>query len=363
MFNWLVEKIKFFLQLRNKNKKPMLKHKIVVITLILSLLGVYGAVPITNAASITNAKDTLSDSDRSVAATHTLNFAIGVALTAGQYMEVTLPADFGDIPGGITCDGGLTAATTTTTARCTSNAGSATGTYTIIIPNVPNPAAAGSQTINISTKTAANAVIETVDIWVAIIDNVDVSATVSSTLTFEISPLSTGYVVNGRATTGNSATTSLAFGTLVVNTPSVLGQKLRVVTNADDGYSVTVEQDQNLLSGSGSDIDSFINGTTTAPAAWQAPAATLDNEWTYGHMGITSDDSSLASTTPDVFGNNLWLGFNGTTPIEVMYHNGPADGIATGIGTTTVAYQIEVSSLQEAGDYYNTLTYICTPTY
>jgi hypothetical protein len=343
----------------------MLKHKLIVITLILSLLGVYGAVPITNAASITNAKDTLSDSDVSVSTTHTIQFTTGVALVATQYMEITLPADFGNIVvGGITCPGGTTAAAPTTeTARCTSDAGTATGTYTISIAGVTNPAAEGSQTIDISTRTAANVVIETVDVWVAIINNVDVSATVSSTLTFEISPLSSGASVNGTTTsaTGVAATTSLAFGVLVVDTPRILGQQLRIVTNADDGYTVTVEQDQNLLSGSGSDIDSFVDGTTTAPAAWQSPLETLDQEWTYGHMGFTSEDSSLSDG--DHFGTALFQGFNGTTPVEVMYHTGPADGAADHIGITKVAYEIQVSPLQEAGDYYNTLTYIATPTY
>lgn len=342
----------------------MLKHKIVVILLIFSLLGVYGAVPSTKAASITNAKATLSDSDLSVAATTTVNFTINTALTAGQYMIVTLPADFGDILGGITCPGGTTAATTTTTARCTSAAGTATGTYTIVIPNVTNPTSTGSQLIDISTKTAGDAVIETVDVWVAIIDNVDVSATVSSTLTFEISPLSTGASVNGTTTdaTVTAATSSLAFGVLVVDVPRILGQQLRVVTNADDGYTVTVEQDQNLTSGSNSDIDSFVDGTaSTTAVAWADPTETLDEEWTYGHMGITSEDATLSDV--DHFGNNLWQGFASTTPIEVMYHTGPADGSAAGIGITKVAYQIQVSSLQEAGDYYNTLTYICTPTY
>ena len=343
----------------------MLKHKIVVIALILSLLGVYGAVPITNAASITSAKDTLSDSDRSVAATHTITFTTGTALAATSYMEVTLPADFGNILGGITCPAGTTAATTTKTARCTSSGGTATGTYTIVIPNVQNPAAAGSQLITLATKTSGNVLIEQADLMVAIIDNVDVSATVSSTLTFEISPLAAGAAVNNATTSalGVAATTSLAFGTLVVNQPRILGQQLRVITNADNGYSVTVEQDQNLTSAANSDIDSFINGTTTAPAAWQAPAGTLDLEWTYGHMGITSQDATLSWGGGDPFGNNLWEGFATTTPIEVMYHTGPADGAADNIGLTRVAYQIEISSLQEAGDYYNTLTYIATPTY
>jgi hypothetical protein len=46
-----------------------------------------------------------------------------------------------------------------------------------------------------------------------------------------------------------------------------------------------------------------------------------------------------------------------------MYHNGPSDGLTADIGTTTVAYTVGITALQEAGDYSNTLTYICTPTY
>lgn len=281
-------------------------------------------------------------------------------------MEVTLPAPFGNITtGDIACSDGMTPlATTTEIARCTNAVGTiAIGTSTIILSNITNPSSEGSQTIRIATYTSGGTLKEEVYVWVAIINNVDVSATVSSTLTFEISPLAAATDVNGTQTTGNSATSSLAFGTLVVDVPSILGQQLRVVTNADDGYTVTVEQDQNLSSGSGSDIDSFVDGTSTAPRAWQSPAELLDQEFTYGHMGITSEDSSLSSTTPDVFGANLYEGFTGTTPIEVMYHTGPADGIAPNIGITEVAYQIQVSPLQEAGDYYNTLTYICTPTY
>jgi len=46
-----------------------------------------------------------------------------------------------------------------------------------------------------------------------------------------------------------------------------------------------------------------------------------------------------------------------------MYNGGPSDGTTDHVGVTQVAYSVRITSLQEAGDYTNTLTYICTPTY
>jgi hypothetical protein len=125
---------------------------------------------------------------------------------------------------------------------------------------------------------------------------------------------------------------------------------------------VTVFQDQNLTSATGADIDQFIDGAGTAtPAAWQAPANTLGSENTYGHFGITSEDSSL--TAGDEFGSALYAG-NISTARQVFYHNGPADGSTAHQGRTRIGYKIQIGSLQEAGtDYSNTLTYVATPTF
>ncbi len=344
--------------IKNKN----INIVIVGIT-IFSMVALYAFIPLAKAASLTDASDTLSDSDvGATAVTNTLDFTTGVALVATDYIEVTFPSAFGDVlVANITCPAGTTkTAQSTEKARCTSDAGTAAGALTVIVV-LDNPSSAGSQIVNISTKTSGDVEIETVDVMVAIIDDVTVTATVSSTLTFEINPLPSGTDVNGTATTLSSATTTLAFGTLVNGVSTILGQQLRVITNADDGFTVTVEQDHNLISESGSDIDSFDDGTVVAPKAWEAPTGTLDSEETYGHMGLTSEDGTL--TAGDDFGANLWQGFNGTAVTEVMYHNGPADGSTAEKGLTQVAYQIQISALQEAGDYTNTLTYICTPTF
>lgn len=329
---------------------------------IVSLIATNGLVSPVQAASLTSISDRLSDSDKSVNATHYLNFTNNVALGVGDYIRIDIPVAFasGALVGNVTCPANTNASVTgTSTVLCTATGVVATGTKSVTITSVSNPSTIGSYLINVTTRTAANAVIEQAYALVAIVDNVDVSATVASTLQFVISPLNSGTDVNGFQTTKTSATTSLAFDVLTVGTSTVMGQSLSVTTNADNGYAVTVEQDQNLTSNTGSDIDSFVDGTSSAPQAWQSPANTLDSEFTYGHFGFTTEDGNLAAG--DTFGSNLWRGFASTTPVEIMFHSGPSDGTTPEKGYTEVAFRIEVGALQEAGDYYNTLTYIATP--
>lgn len=339
-------------------------RKIVAFMAIVSLVAVNGFVSTANAASLTNASDRLSDSDVSVSATHNITFASTIAVVSNGYFEVVFPqSTFGTTASSTdTCPSGMTSSKPNAyTIKCSSDAGTATGTKAITIAGLGNPATTGSQLITINHKNNSNVLQESATIMVAIVDNVDVSATVASTLTFEIRPLATTTTVNGAVTTAASATTSLAFGTLTVGTSSVMAQELRVTTNADSGYTVTVEQDQNLTSAGGSDIDAFANGATSTPAAWAAPAGTLDSEATYGHFGFTTDDATGGGIQD--FTSGKWRGLDNNTPVAVMYHNGPADGSTQDKGMAKVAYRIQISALQEAGDYTSTMTYIATPIY
>src|SRR5690606_27107150 len=106
-----------------------------------------------------------------------------------------------------------------------------------------------------------------------IIDNVVVTAAVSTTFEFTVSSIDAAETVNGEATTVASTATTIPFGTLAAGTPVTIGQRLNVSTNAAEGFVVTVEQDGNLLSSNGADIDGFIDGTyTDTPTAWVPPA-------------------------------------------------------------------------------------------
>lgn len=337
-------------------------------TVLAVLLMTLSFVSSTKATALTNAKDTISDSDFLATATHTITFTTATDLTAGYMIDITFPAGFTTIvEGNVTCPADSTASVVSQVVTCTVDATMtlSAGVQTVTITSVTNPSSpAASYTINILTETDGFVEIESVDVMVAIIDDVVVTATVSSTLTFEIAGLASSTEVNGATTnidTSGSAVT-IPFGTLTADTQHIAGQELTVSTNADDGFDVKVFQNQDLTSGVDADIDCFKDGScVTTAEAWASPTGTLDSENTYGHFGLTSEDADLSGG--DDFGNNFWKGFDGTTQVEVMYHTGPADGTAADKGLTQVAYAVEISDLQEAGDYTNTLTYICTPTY
>ncbi|MEI7498389.1 MAG: hypothetical protein WCK11_03850 [Candidatus Falkowbacteria bacterium] len=338
-------------------------NKPLAVIALLAILATSFTANYAEAAQISSVNDKISNSGPSVVATHTISLTTHYSLIAGDYYSVILPSGFGSIlVGNITCPASTTASVLTPDeARCDVTAPISAGTSTIVIANVTNPASVGINTILITTRHSNDVVIENADVKVAIINGVAVSASVAAILSFEIRPLATSTAVNGTVTTIASATSSMAYGMLTAGVSAIMGQELRVSTNATEGYSVTIQQNQDLLNGM-ADINAFRDGlASTTALTWSAPSAILDATTTYGHFGFTSEDATLFDG--DVFGNNLWRGFPSTSPVEVMYHNGPADGAYPDKGYTKVAYQVEISSLQEPGDYTNTITYIATPTY
>ena len=135
-------------------------------------------------------------------------------------------------------------------------------------------------------------------------------------------------------------------------------------TNASDGFSVTVEQDGELTGPDTATINSFYNspdGTgSTTPVVWASPGAEIAKDFTWGHMGVTTDDTT--DTAEDYTGAKF-AGLDGSNATEIMAHTNPTLGTTQNSGLAAVAYKVEISSLQEAGDYTSVLTYICTPTF
>ena len=203
------------------------------------------------------------------------------------------------------------------------------------------------------------------DTRVTIVNGVNVTAAVATTFTFTVSSLPTSTLLgNGATTTGNDTSTTLPFGTISPNAHNELGQQLNVTTNASNGFAVTVHEDQDMLSSKGNTIHLFKNGNATAtPSSWASPSNIINNPLTYGHVGITSDDTSgtlnFGTTTP------LYAGaFQPTTTLIVFNWNGPADGVTQNVGAAKVAVRIEISPLQAAAnDYSNNLIYIATPVF
>ncbi len=342
-----------------------------------------------DAANVTSFNDMLSDSDLGVASNHLLMFTMPNGAMTTQTFTLTFnsftvpsPFDFTDVDvsigsssvtlagtaasntwGVATTSSSITFTTSTSSGQISVASSSIItvkiGTNAVFqttgVRRLVNPATANSYQIDL-----AGTVQDSGHTRVAIIDNVDVTATVNTSFTFTVTGLATSTTVNGTSTTRTSTATAIPFGTLTNGVITTLAQRLNVTTNAAQGFMVTVFQDHNLLSSTGADIDGFIDGAyTNTPAAWVTPTNNIANENTWGHWGLTSTDD----LNTNEFSSNKWVAAS-TTPRQIFGHTGPSDGTTNNIGSSTVAYQAQITSLQEAGDDYRaTLTYIATPTF
>lgn len=342
------------------------------------VLWAFGVHTFAEAANITDVSDTLSDSSPGASATHTISFAVPSGINNGETITITFPAGFTGI--GSIVDGDVTIADDTVDESADWTAGGAGQTVTLTLDTgtvasssvmdivigstnfITNPTPADgneSYEISISAGTQDNGYAR-----VVILDTVLVTAQVNTSFDFTVTGLGTGVAVNGTTTTQTSSSTTIPFGLLTQGEIETLAQDLQVQTNARNGFVVTVESDGQFRSSTGADIDRFLDDTdVTNPEAWVSPSNDVNDENTWGHWGMTTEDTDTDGNRTVEFGSNEWAGVS-TTPRAIFAHSGPADNSTPGIGSTTVGYQVEITALQEAGDdYQTTLTYIATPTF
>ena len=360
---------------------------VLIAAILLWTVGLPFGIGRAHAASLTTVKDTITDSRPSVVANHTIDFTTPTGITSGQTITITFPAGFTmssiafgdvdlkddgtDLAFAATASGATWGAAVSGQVLTLTNGTTAVAAGSVMVLQIGTNATFGTAgTPQITNTTAGSYVIslggtsaDAADLRIAIIDAVTVTASVDTSLTFTVAGVASGQAVNGDAvtTSAGATATALPFGTLTPGTAKTLAQTLSVTTNATNGFAVTVIQNQNLVSANGADIDTFKDGASTAtPTAWTTPLGTLGTEATYGHYGVTSEDSDLNT---DEFGTALYAG-NLATARTVFSHTGPADGSTANKGQTRVAVKIQVTALQEAAtDYNNRLTYVATPTF
>lgn len=372
-----------------------LHFKVAAVALIATVLWFTGApnfLKMAKAATLTNVSDTLTDSNLGSRSGHTIDFTLQSALndfggadkifvqldpfTTAFNISRLQVTDFSATTG-ITvvsaCSAGVsefTLATTTSTFTLTICATDSVATSTVVnlaiassTSTITNPNSTQSYVIRVQTLNQGTTILDQADTRVAILSNVRVTASVDTSFTFTVSGLPSGTAINGVTTSTTTTATAIGFGTLdpTVNASTTAGQRLNVTTNAVNGFTVTVKEDQNLTSANGADIDVFKDGNGQAtPVTWTYPAGTLGSENTYGHFGLTSSDDINASE----FSGAKFVGNFASTSRAVFSHNGPSNGTTANIGQVDVAYKIAITSLQEAGtDYTNTLTYVATPVF
>jgi len=361
---------------RASNTFSLLQATAVVVTLAIILwsLGL-PTFRFAEAAAITTYSDTLSTSEPSVDADHTIEFTVPTAVPNGGTVSIDLAAFNGTTT---IVDTDITVASSTasytvagdctgseqvgvsfgandnilTLTFCATDGGAiqSNGTTTVQIGTganqLDNPTT-GNYEIPISTSAGDSG-----ETRVAIVDVVTVTASVDTLLNFSVGGVADAQTVHGTSTGTTTSATAIAFGQLSASTPITGAQDLTVSTNAANGFTVTVTADGQLTAG-GSDIDGFSNGSyVTSPIAWAQPTAIVSDENTWGHWGIISDDIDLFPTT------ETWVSAS-TTAVGVMTYTGPVQAT-----TTRVGYTVEISSLQEASENYQAiLTYVATPVF
>lgn len=182
---------------------------------------------------------------------------------------------------------------------------------------------------------------------------VAMTAKVDPIFTFQIASTASGTPVNGTSTTFTTQDNVIDFGTLVPNAVHTGAQKLIVSTNAINGFTVTAKSDSEFASANGATIDGFnYAAASNTPSLWTAPTSVLNNDRTWGHVGMTSNGNSALFNTA-----NTWVGNFTSAPVPVFVY-----GSSTRNASTTVGYQIQISDLQEAAtDYKTNIIYVATP--
>jgi hypothetical protein len=345
-----------------------------------------------SASTVTNLILDLSDSRPSVNSIHSFTFTHTTAQTLNQiiFQYCRNPSGACTIPTNISTtganenaiSGGLTAASWTVTSPSNGTVNvdymgaglgeveNANSPMTIAIGNITNmqngdcggASNDSSETcyVLLTSENPTNATIDTGTVSYTIIEPVVVTARVDPTFTFTVAAVGANTVNNAITTSVASTYNTLPFGNLTASTPKYAAQALRVTTNTENGYTVTMTMLTQMTGVyTSNNIDPFaptLGGFGWgAPAAWTEPTGSTPNDNT-GWIGANTTDTDVAgwsSSPAEKFGpvsnaeNTIMSGAdsdNGTTPVYVTY-------------------AIEANVFQPADSYTGTLIYNALPTY
>lgn len=342
----------------------------------------------TYAATLTSAKDVISDSRPGVAAIHTFTFttpsataiktidfqyctAASGTCTAPDGMVLAASPTFGSVTG----IAGSTYTPSSTSSNCTGTGNTdCTATLTVTTPSaqsatavtvpfntgVTNPTTANTTTfVRITTKATGGAAIDTSTVAFAVLTSTSVamSASVDPTFTFSLVAVNTAGTVNTATTNITTTASTIPFGTLASGSTKIGAIDTKVTTNALVGYTVTIAAAANPPLADGSNNIDVFTGTNASPAVWSSPNGSSASVNT-GFVGYTTEEAALGTGTADRFTSALkWAGLS-TTPGEVAY-----SAVGGAERTKRIGFQAEVNALQPSGSYTGTVLLVATPTY
>lgn len=262
------------------------------------------------------------------------------------------------------------------------------GTHNLINPaplTTHTQGTADAYQINIKSRDGAGNTIDNSDVTATAVEGVLISATVDETLSLTVAGItadSGSYCgINRTASTPDTTATTIGWGTISPTYTAATHntqQQITVSTNAKDGYSVYIEEndqmgkDGNTCTGTApsSGDFTFSAGRCIRDTVCGASACTesTSQDWTdmttYVGLGFSLENTSGTDATFTY--NESARTFSarqiadvtegGETRAAIMTNSGPVNG-----SSVYVCYRIAISGIQPAGYYYNKVRYTAIP--
>ncbi|MFQ5860426.1 MAG: hypothetical protein ACE5IG_02610 [Dehalococcoidia bacterium] len=370
----------------HRNRKRFGARLLLVVALVLST--VLTTVPLAYAASLTSLSLTLSSSvPDDTGVTHTFDFTVGTGgatIRGIQYLYCTTGSGACTTPTGLsTTSAAIDAAgtdnefdlwtvnaVTNGTVSITNATGDSTNTSPIIaFSGITNPSASGgaptSFYVRITTysDTGLTTVIDgPSQVVSAVIPAIVVSGTQDAILDLTVSAVSAGVSIGDsgdvKSTTSASTATTLPFGTFAPlgtggEESKAVAHTISVVTNGAAGYSASVQGGATaaMTREGGTETISYVAANTD----WV--------ELSTAGFGVNAQDAAGAGNEANetefgtVAGNTLQYEPI-SSAVTLASNTAPTAGV-----DTNVAYRVQVSGTQAAGDYSGTVNYTVLPNF
>ncbi|MEM9336233.1 MAG: hypothetical protein AAGA35_00045 [Patescibacteria group bacterium] len=168
-------------------------------------------------------------------------------------------------------------------------------------------------------------------------------------LTFTVSGLELGTTTEGVVTDVTTAPAAIAFGSLPLDTEIEAAQRIRVDTNATEGYQVLLFGTQHLTNSYGTTI-APVTGSNGAPSGWGSGCSGTAE----GCFGYHAGDDILSGGSTRFSPDDSYATLSGT-PEEILYSSVPVNELHD------VVYKLQVRNQQPAGVYEADVVYIVVP--
>jgi hypothetical protein len=227
-------------------------------------------------------------------------------------------------------------------------------------------------TINLKTRDGSDNTLDQIDVNIAPVEAVFVSATVNETMSFAVAAVAISQSTCGQTTDIATTAYSVPWGTIAASNTFYEGtQQLTVSTNADGGYAVKIEENDQMgkdgATCTGATAGESVNciKDSTCDATCSESSST---EWT------TATNNGMAFSLANQSGTDAAFTYNESsrtfssrqiadqeaseTKATVMSNASQVSG-----SSVYVCYRLSISGTQPAGYYFNKVKYTATSTF